>query len=79
MVRDIIVHRGDHQRRSSMVPCAMDRLRREFQQLGILQGPDACRKAARISTRIQDAIPDPQIQDFPRLFHLLRMIDWHCQ
>ena len=60
MVRDITVHRGDHQRRSSMVPCAMDRLRREFQQLGTLQGPDACRKAARISTRIQDAIPDPQ-------------------
>jgi len=55
----------------------MDRLRREFQQLGTIQGPDACRQAPRVSTRAQDAIPDPQrtqvvtenlFQDFPRLF-----------
>ena len=55
----------------------MDRLRREFQQLGTVQGPDACRQATRVSTRTQDAIPDPQraqvvtenlFQDFPGLF-----------
>jgi hypothetical protein len=38
----------------------MDRLRREFQQLGTLQSPDACRQAPRSSTSAQDAIPDPQ-------------------
>jgi hypothetical protein len=45
--------------------------------LGTMQGPDACRQSPRISTRAQDAIPDPQrtqvvtenlFQDFPRLF-----------
>ena len=55
----------------------MDRLRREFQQLGTLQSPDACRQAPRVSTRAQDAIPDSQrtlvvtenlFQDFSRLF-----------
>ena len=55
----------------------MDRLRRKFQQLGTLQSPDACRQVPRVSTRAQDAIPDPQrtqvvtenlSQDFPRLF-----------
>jgi len=40
--------------------CALDRVRREFQQLGTLQSPDACRQAPRVSTRAQDAIPDPQ-------------------
>ena len=38
----------------------MDRLRREFQQLGTLQSPDACQQKPRVSTRAQDAIPDPQ-------------------
>jgi len=55
----------------------MDRLRCEFQQLGTLLSPDACRQAQRIPTRTQDAISDPQrtqvvtenlFQDFPRLF-----------
>jgi len=54
----------------------MDRLRREFQQLGTVQGL-IYRQATRLSTRTQDAIPDPQraqvvtenlFQDFPRLF-----------
>ena len=49
MAKDIIAHRSDHHRRSSM----------EFQQLGTIQGPDACRQAPRVSTRAQDAIPDP--------------------
>ena len=35
-------------------------LRREFQQLGTLQSSDACRQAPRVSTRAQDAIPDPR-------------------
>ena len=44
-----------------------------------LRSPDACRQAPRISTRAQDAIPDPQraqvvtenlFQDFPRLFQV---------
>ena len=52
----------------------MDRLRREFQQLGTLQSHDACRQAPRVS------IPDPQrtqvvtenlFQDFPRLFQAI--------
>ena len=57
----------------------MDWIRREFQQLGTLQSSDACRQAPRVSTRTQDAIPDPQrtqvvtenlFQDFPRLFQV---------
>ena len=57
----------------------MDRLWREFRQLGTIQGPDACRQAPWVSTRAQDAIPDPQrtqvvteylFQDFPRLFQV---------
>ena len=60
----------------------MDWIRREFQQLGTLQDPDTCRQAPRVSTRTQDAIPDPQrtqvvtenlFQDFPRLFQV-RMV-----
>ena len=48
----------------------MDWIRCKFQQLGTLQGPDACRQAPRVSTRTQDAIPDPQRTqvEFPRLF-----------
>ena len=55
----------------------MDWMRCKFQQLGTLQGSDACRQAPRVSTRAQDAIPDPQraqvvtenlFQDFARLF-----------
>jgi hypothetical protein len=57
----------------------MDWIRREFQQLGTLQSFDACRQAPRISSRTQDALPDPQrtqvvtenlYQDFPRLFQV---------
>ena len=55
----------------------MEQLRHEFQQLGTLQGPDACRQVPRVPTRAQDAIPDLQrtqvvtenlFQDFSRLF-----------
>jgi hypothetical protein len=47
--------------------------------LGTLQSPDACRQAPQVSTRAQDAIPDPLrtqvvteylFQDFPRLFQV---------
>jgi len=55
----------------------MDWIRCKFQQLGSLQGSDACRQAPRVSTRTQDAIPEPQRTQvvtenpfyyFPRLF-----------
>ena len=58
-------------------PCAMNRLWRKFQQLGTIQDPDACQQAPRVSSRAQDAIPDPQrtqivteyhFKDFPTHF-----------
>ena len=53
----------------------MDRLQREFQQLGTLQSPDACRQAPRVSTRAQDAIPDPQ-RIFFKIFLDFSKRDW---
>ena len=48
LVRDIIAHRGNHHRRSSMeflVRC-------EFQQLGTIQGPDACHTSSKMRSLI---------------------------
>ena len=46
--------------------------------VGTLQSPDACRQAPRVSTRAQDAIPDPQraqdaIPDHQRIFFKIRV------